>query len=238
MNFWLIKQLYFIAVHNVLLFVPTTTSTVAPSIKKRRSLEAEDNIEQALINLESRRKQNQQQDSNPPSIPNKDSEPTRFRYPQVDDSRIQSLNNMRTNIPENVNGNLRISRNVQFGGRNLPVGRGRQVGVMENDEMDDSNRNTNKIQNIVMEVERRPDMADARADDSISKLIATCKSDQQCAPNAVCVQGSGFCRCSVGFQGNGIFCWAEAQMRSSGMGEMEGFQSQNGPQRNPVANDY
>lgn len=194
-------------------------------------------MEQALINLESRRKQDQQHDSNPSNIPNK--ETTRSRYPQVDDSRIQSLNNMRTNIPENVNGNLRISRNVQFGGRSLPVGRGRQVGVMENDEMDDSNRNANKIQNIVMEVDRRPDVADERADDSISKLIASCTSDQQCAPSAVCVQGSGFCRCSVGFQGNGIFCWADAQMRSSGMSdEMEGFQSRNGPQRNPVANDY
>lgn len=52
----------------------------------------------------------------------------------------------------------------------------------------------------------------SRVEDSISKVIASCRSDLYCAPEAYCVKGLGFCRCGNGYRGNGFFCWMLAQL--------------------------
>ncbi|KAG8188556.1 hypothetical protein JTE90_007164 [Oedothorax gibbosus] len=196
-----------------LLFVPSTktsSTTAAPAgagKRKRRSLNAEDNLEQALINLNSNRKQNKKQDLNSSDNPNdgRQFQSFPFNYPPAEGPILSQLrnNNFRTNFPNNnfESANRRTRR------QNFPV------GVADDDEMEESNRNGNKLRQIAMAVNRVA--ADERADDNISKLIASCSSDLQCAPDAICVPGAGFCRCNTGYQGNGLFCWANAHMSSS-----------------------
>ncbi|KAF8786489.1 putative surface-exposed virulence protein like [Argiope bruennichi] len=76
-----------------------------------------------------------------------------------------------------------------------------------------------KKEEIILELERKPVVSLLqKAQDRLAKMIANCTSDQHCAADASCVQHNskkaGFCRCSTGFQGNGIFCWEEIKVRN------------------------
>ncbi|GBM84937.1 hypothetical protein AVEN_168244-1 [Araneus ventricosus] len=76
-----------------------------------------------------------------------------------------------------------------------------------------------KKEEIILELERKQVISLLqKAQDRLSKMIANCTTDQHCAADASCIQHNpriaGFCRCSTGFQGNGIFCWEEIKVRN------------------------
>ncbi|GFR28094.1 uncharacterized protein TNCT_247071, partial [Trichonephila clavata] len=76
----------------------------------------------------------------------------------------------------------------------------------------------NNKEEIILELEKKMDSSN-KAQDALSQMISNCHSDMQCSADALCIQHNpnapGFCRCTEGFQGNGIFCWEEIKVRSS-----------------------
>ncbi|GFS64978.1 uncharacterized protein NPIL_229091 [Nephila pilipes] len=77
----------------------------------------------------------------------------------------------------------------------------------------------NNKEEIILELEKKMDTSASKAQDHLSQMISTCISDMQCSADALCIQRDpkvpGFCRCTEGFQGNGIFCWEEIKVRSA-----------------------
>ncbi|GFW98244.1 uncharacterized protein TNCV_331961 [Trichonephila clavipes] len=88
----------------------------------------------------------------------------------------------------------------------------------------------NNKEEIILELEKKMDSSN-KAQDALSQMISNCHSDMQCSADALCIQHNpntpGFCRCSEGFQGNGIFCWEEIKVRSSAL-YSENQRSENG----------
>ncbi|GIY99222.1 hypothetical protein CEXT_458821 [Caerostris extrusa] len=71
----------------------------------------------------------------------------------------------------------------------------------------------NTLRPIILQLEKPDGIKQIESADRLSKLISKCTSDLQCSADATCIRQdpveNGFCRCTKGFQGNGIFCWGK-----------------------------
>ncbi|GIY46890.1 EGF-like domain-containing protein [Caerostris darwini] len=79
----------------------------------------------------------------------------------------------------------------------------------------------NTLRPIILQLEKPDGIKQIKSADRLSRLISKCTSDLQCSADATCIRQdpveNGFCRCTKGFQGNGIFCWEEIKARSSAL---------------------
>jgi len=73
-------------------------------------------------------------------------------------------------------------------------------------------------QDIILDVMKRPESKELKAEDKEAQMISYCYRDRQCSGHAFCVRKNlknpGFCRCLADYRGNGVFCWEDINIRS------------------------
>lgn len=90
------------------------------------------------------------------------------------------------------------------------VGNYKKYDDIDSETMKEDNEIATVESGVILNIDKIPGPRRVSAEENISMLISTCKTDFECSGAATCFRNSlkqnGFCKCLSGFYGVGIFC--------------------------------